>query len=486
MAVKSQVDGLLSTLPGGIGHMADPTVLSTYATDESGRAGKAPLAMVRPKSARQVQAVVRWAAGRGVTLIPLSSPGGPRRRGDTVSDQDAVILDLSGMNRVLHVDGRDAVALIEPGVTFAALDDILRPHGLRGFLPLAPRASKSVVSAFLEREPITVPGKHWDVADPLASLELVFGTGELFRTGSAGIPGKLEDNLARGNRNLIAPGPSFTDFGRVVQGAQGALAVVTWASILCQRIPAVEVPFFAAAAQAGPVIELCYRMLRRRPAGQMFILNHVQLALLLADDAASYAALKASLPRWILYVELAATPYFPEEAIAYQRADLERDAEALGVAITEALAGRPAATLPRRQRTFTDTPAHHRVGQACQEVFALTQLDAVPAQLQAVAALEAPGDVAVYLQPLVQGVNVHCQFTMLDQPGQEAALSRLAVTVALTQAAHRGFLSRPYHPWAHVPFARDPGIRPLLEKTKALFDPGHVLQAGAMSLGGVR
>ena len=333
---------------------------------------------------------------------------------------------------------------------------------------------------------MTVPGRHWDVADPLASMELVFGTGDVFRTGGAGLPGSLEENLAAGNRNLIAVGPSFTDFGRVMGGAQGALGVVSWASILCQRVPEIELPLFVTADEPGKLIEICYRMLRRRPAGQMFIVNNVQLALLLADDAAEYAALKAALPAWILYVELSATRYFPEQAIAYQRADLERDAVSLGGIVTDQAAGRRADSLPTRQRSFPEVAAHRRAGLACQEVFGLSQLDAVPDQSAAIATRLGSGvELAIYLQPAAQGVNVQCGYTLLTEAaasGQE--LSRLAVQAAETLADQRGFLSRPSHPWAHVPFARDPGIRAILAKTKGMFDPGHIFQPDAMSLGG--
>lgn len=484
MPTEPRIDAALRQLQATIARTTDPATLAPFASDESGRHGEVPLAVLKPASAADVQEAVRWATRHQIPLLPISSAAGPRRRGDTLSDRAHVVLDLSAMDRLVHVDGRDAVAIIEPGITFARLNALLQPHGLRSYQPLAPRRSKSVLAAFLEREPMTVPGRHWDPADPLAAMELVFGTGEAFRTGGAGMPGTLEDNLARGNRQLIAPGPSFTDFGRVVQGSQGALGVVVWASLLCQRIPARELPLFATSDDLDAVVELCYRMLRRRPAGQMFIVNRVQLAMLLADDSADFEAIKTALPHWTLYVELSAPAYFPDEAIAYQRADLERDAAALGVTVGTSVAGRAAASVAERQRAFPELAAHRRIGRVCQEVFGLSQLDAAPAQHAAVSALAAAHtDLAVYLQPTTQGVNVHAQFTLLDRPGQETALAISAVKVAETLADKRVFFSRPYHPWAHVPFARDRSIQPLIDRTKALFDPAGILKPDAMSLG---
>ncbi|HKT16357.1 MAG TPA: FAD-binding oxidoreductase, partial [Allosphingosinicella sp.] len=470
--------------PKGIAMTTDAAVTTALSSDESGRTGARPLAVAHCSSTADVQAVVRWAIRSGVPLVPISSKGGPRRRGDTICARPAVVMDLSGMDRVVHVDGRDAIAIIEPGVTFPQFDAALKPHGLRSFRPLAPRATKSVLAAFLEREPMTVPGSHWDSADPLSSFELVFGTGDVFRTGGAALPGSLEDNLARGNRQMVSTGPMHTDFGRVIQGAQGALGIVCWGSIYCQRIPTLEVPLFAASEKLDAIVDLGYRMLRRRPTGQMFILNAAQLALLLAGSPQEFRAIKAKLPQWILYVELSASEYYPEEAIAFRRADLERDAASLSVSVTADLGGLSAGTVAQRQMTGNG-PVEAAVGLASEEVFFLTQLDKIQEHLDS---LE-PADTAeacVYVQPLAHGVNAHCQFTFLAEPGSAAALRQRAVDSAERLAASGGFFSRPYHPWAHVPFERDKGIAPLLHRTKALFDPKSILQPEAQSLGNVR
>lgn len=471
----------LSGFPRHIGLTTTPSALASFATDQSGRPGTQPLAIAACSSTAEIQAVIRWAARGGVPLVPVSSPGGPRRRGDTVCPRPAVVLDLSAMQRIIHVDARDAIAIIEPGVTFAQFEAALKPHGLRSFRPLAPRATKSVLAAFLEREPMTVPGQHWDSADPLSSFELVFGSGDIFHTGGAALPGTLEENLARGNRQMVSTGPMHTDFGRVIQGAQGALGVVSWASIYCQRIPAIEVPLFAGSDSLDAIVELCYRMLRRRPGGQMFILNAGQLALLLARSAEEFQLLKHKLPPWILYVELSASEHFPEEAIAFRRADLARDAASLSVDVSATLGGFPASSMVQRQCTEAGLvdPA---LGLAYEEIFFLSQLDKVQKHLDTLDSSDA-AETCVYVQPLAHGVNAHCQFTFLAKAGEERRLSQRAVKAAEHFATSGGFFSRPYHPWAHVPFMRDEAIAPMLDRAKRLFDPQSVLQPNSQSLG---
>ena len=96
------------------------------------------------------------------------------------------------MDKIVRSDRRNKVALIEPGITFQELIDEADKMGLKVLMPLLPRAGKSVIGSYLEREPIQIPKYHWDMTDPLLCTELVFGTGDLFRTGSAAGPGSLE------------------------------------------------------------------------------------------------------------------------------------------------------------------------------------------------------------------------------------------------------------------------------------------------------
>ncbi|SPO54643.1 conserved protein of unknown function [Pseudomonas sp. JV551A1] len=482
-ATTKRAGGELAGFPAGVTLVLDRAELIGWATDASRRRGAVPLAIARPVSADEVQQVIQWANLTGVPLVPASSAEGPRRRGDTVCSRPALILDLSRLDRIIHVDGRDAIAVIEPGVSFAAFDKALRPHGLRSFRPLLARPAKSVIAAFLEREPITVPGQHWDSADPLGATEFVFGTGKPYRTGGGAFPGTLEENLAAGNRQMLGVGPAHTDFARVLQGSQGALGVVTWASIYCQRLPARELPLLASADRLAPVVELAYRLLRRRPAGQLFLMNGRQLALLCANDVAHYRALAAMLPRWLLYFELCAPDYFPDESIAYQLAAVECDAAELNADLAREVSGIPAHHLAVRFKALDDQPGRN-LGLASEEVFCLSQLDRVEGLLERVTGAIAD-EPCIYLQPLVHGVNAHCQLTLLAPVNEATALSAQAVGVAETLAAAGGFFSRPYYPWAHVPFERDRTIVALLAKSKSIFDPQTVLQPGAQSLGGL-
>ena len=142
------------------------------------------------------------------------------------------------MKKIDLIDPFERVAsVVEPGVTFGELIPAVAEKGLRLNMPLQPRATKSVVGSMLSREPVIMPHYHWDISDPIGSTEVVFGTGDMFRTGAAAGPGDIAEQRAGGGVQKEAAGPSAMSLHRLLQGAQGTMGIVTWASARCELIP---------------------------------------------------------------------------------------------------------------------------------------------------------------------------------------------------------------------------------------------------------
>ena len=98
-----------------------PGVLEQYARDSSFVPSMMPRCVVKPGDIDEVQGIVKWANETLTPLVPVSS-GAPHFRGDTVpGTSGAVVVDLSRMKRIIRVDPRNKVAMIEPGVTFGEL-----------------------------------------------------------------------------------------------------------------------------------------------------------------------------------------------------------------------------------------------------------------------------------------------------------------------------------------------------------------------------
>ncbi len=465
-------------------------LLAAYSKDNSFVPPGMPECVVRPGNAEEVQETVRLANSHATPLIPVSS-GGPRIRGDTVPTRGGSVLDLARMNRIVRIDPKNRVVVIEPGVTFGQLAPVLEQEGLRLAGPLLPRANKSVVASVLEREPTLMPRHHWDVCDPLCCMEVVFGSGDAFRTGEAAGPGGLEGQWAIGGAQKFPLGPHQLDYHRLVQGAQGTMGVVTWATVKCELIPARKRPFFVGAQRLEDLVGFAYELTKQGYGEELFIANRVQLAALakeagLQDDLDETIE---SLPRWSLVFCIAGGSWFPEEQIDYLERDLKTIAQGQGQTLENALGKLTASRmLTILSRPSGDPYWKYNVRGGFREIFFVTTLDRFPPFLDLVhgAAAEigvAHDRIGVYLQPIVQGTSCHCEFDLFFDPDDEGETSRaraLFETASSRLIGAGAFFSRPYPAWAEEVYASRGQFVSALKKVKSVFDPNHVMNPGKL------
>jgi len=114
----------------GVGRVVtNARCLAPYAASTAARPSW-PLAVLRPLSTDEVAAIVRIAARHGTPLYPVST-GRNWGYGDACAVREGnVIVDLSGMRRILEADAELAYVAIEPGVTQAMLSEYLMTHDL--------------------------------------------------------------------------------------------------------------------------------------------------------------------------------------------------------------------------------------------------------------------------------------------------------------------------------------------------------------------
>jgi FAD/FMN-containing dehydrogenase len=479
----------LEKIVGAKGVLESEDILEEYAKDQSFAARVRPRCVVRPRTADEVQALIKWANGTATTLVPVSS-GGPHYRGDTVpSTGGAVIVDLSGMKKMVRIDRRNRVAMIEPGVTFGELIPKLAEAGIRLNLPLLPRANKSVIGSMLEREPVIMPLYQWDALDPLVCIEVIFGTGELFRTGSAAGPGTLEQQWAAKQAQVNPMGPGQTDFERVVQGAQGTMGIVTWSTVKCELVPELQKPFLAGSEKLEKLSDLVYKLMWLKVGDECLLLNNTTLAAMLARDAKEYGRLKGSLPSWLLFFCLAGGEYFPEERVAIHEKEMAGAAKMLGLAPESALAGVSAYEVLRMLGQPAAEPYWKlRSKGAFQDIFFLSTLDRVPGFVDVMNKVAGQygypsSDIGVYVQPMVQGSACHCEFNLFYDPEDKkeaARIQELYVRAAEALMNAGAFFSRPYGPLTDTIYRRDGETAAALKKVKGIFDPKNIMNSGKL------
>ncbi len=464
--------------------------LETYRSAGNGAVGE-PLAVVRPAGMSQLRDVILLARENGSNLV-FSSSSPPRVRGDSIPSASGIIVDLSTMDEILRLDRRNKVAYIEPGVTFPRLIERADEAGLKVLMPLLPRAGKSVLACFLEREPIIIPKYHWDMTDPLLCTEMVFGSGDLFRTGSAGSPGNIEQQLAAGLAHKNPLGPGATDFLRIVQGSQGTLAGVTWATVKLEVKPTVHRIHFVTDDRLARLQDFTYSAMRARLGDEWLILNARALAAVVGRTPAEVEGLAGRQAPWTLVYGVSGYRYLPEERAALQEKELASRAQAAGVVPCREVPGCSSRKMESILASVSPEPFYKTVPRgAFLDVFFLTTLERVPemAGVMERACGEhgyPAGEVGAYIQPIQQGRTVHVEFTVYYDPADEEERSRahrLCEDAAARLDAAGAFFSRPYGSWSRFAYGHCPETVEALKKVKSIMDPDGVLNRGKLCFG---
>jgi len=483
------VEKELARIVGTSNVLSSPRVLEEYSRDLSFVPQIRPRCVVKPGNVEEVQRIVNWANETLTPLVPVSS-GLPHFLGDTIPSVDgAVIVDLSRMKRIIRVDPRNKVAMVEPGVTFSELQSELKKAGLCAYMPLAPRSSKSVIGSVLEREPITIPSHHWDSTDPLLCMEIVFGTGDKFRTGEASGPDTIEEQWEMDRVQMNPFGHSHIDFQRLVSGAQGTMGIVTWVTLKCHYLSKLYRAFLVPSESIEPLVELSYQLVKFRLGGNLFILNGLNLACLLGQTSEEIRELRDILPPWILFVSFEGYGVLPEERVNYQEADFMAIAQSCRLKPQTIIPGATAEeVLKLVSQPSPESYWKSRFKGGCHDIFFLTTLDRTPKFTVAMSELAkqqrySVEDLGVYIQPIVQGTSCHCEFNLYYDPTKPAELdaTRQLVSVGSDEMAELGgFFSRPYGAWQDTAYRRAAGTLTMQRKVKKIFDHNGILNPGKL------
>jgi FAD/FMN-containing dehydrogenase len=468
----------------------DQAVLDSYSFDMSFMSPIRPECVVKPGSAEDVKKIVQIARETLTPLVPVSS-GPPHFRGDTIPGTGgAVVVDLSGMKKIIRVDRENRVAMFEPGVTFGELIPAVTKEGLRLNMPLQPRATKSVAASMLEREPVVMPQYHWDIADPMNCVEIYFGTGAMFRTGAAAGPGNIEEQWAAGGAQVEAAGPSSNSWYRIIQGSQGTMGIITWASARCEILPRYEQSFFVGTSEIDRALDMMHWLVRLRIANECFTLNGADLATLIAKKwPADYRAIKEGLPQWIVFYNLAGYDYLPEERVEGRIIDAGEVAQKLQLEPVRAIGGVSATELLKLAQSPSKEPYWKlRYKGGCQDIMFLTINDRLPELVDTMYAMAdysgyPATDIGVYIQPLVQGSNTHCEFNIFydSDNARESEKVKELTERATKELMNRGaFFSRPYGETTDIIMNRDAATVNTLKKVKRILDPENIMNPGKL------
>jgi glycolate oxidase len=183
----------------------------TYETDALTAYRCTPLAVVLPGSTEEVSKVLRYCHDHKIKVVPRGA--GTSLSGGALPLEDAIVLGISRMNRVLAIDEVNRVARVETGITNSAISDAAAAHNFF----YAPDPSSQLACTLAGNIAMNSGGAHClkygVTTNNLLALRIVLMNGEIVDIGGD---------------YLDAPG--YDVLGLIV-GSEGQFGIVTEATV---------------------------------------------------------------------------------------------------------------------------------------------------------------------------------------------------------------------------------------------------------------
>jgi glycolate oxidase len=187
-----------------------------YSRDMSVHAA-VPDVVVLPRSAEDVQKVMRFASEEGVPVTPRGA--GTSVTGAIIPVKGGIVLDISGMNKIKEINITDHYAVVEPGVVCGNLNAELAP---KFFFPPDPGSSTvATIGGMISTNASGLRAvKYGTTKDYVTALEVVLPTGELVRMG-----------------HKVPKASAGYDLTHLIVSAEGTLGVITEATLRIVPMP---------------------------------------------------------------------------------------------------------------------------------------------------------------------------------------------------------------------------------------------------------
>lgn len=467
--------------------ITDQNVLEIYGRDQSFVEPRRPDAVARVSDVEQIQEVLRYANRTLVPVIPFSS--GLNLHGGTIPHQGGVILDMSGMDRILMVDTDNWSAVIEPGVTAQKLQEELFRHNLRAMLPLGIPSQRSALTSYIERDPAVAAASFEYGNEFIMDTELVLPSGELFRTGLWSAGGKPGSPL----------GPVRAMINRLWTGAQGTLGVITKINLKVEYMPKLRRIWMFQFDSFPEIIEPIKRIQHREIGWECFVINSFNAAALLcpnwnipdrlptqACEASRFIEIRDSMPPWILVVCLSGGPRIPEEKIEYEEESLKEIAAQARI-IRYEHGDLEHLLLDAMVKPWLMMKKFCYRGEV-HDVSFKTTLKRVPEfqriLLEVLNRYSYPlQDVGVYILVIERGRAVHCELDIHGGVFGENSMQEIKnlwLELSRRLIDEGAFFDRPYGPWAEMVYSRAGVYTEKLKQIKKELDPNNIMNPGKL------
>jgi hypothetical protein len=469
----------------------DADTLKQYSQDTSLMSPRMPDMVVKVMNREEAQSVIKFANENNFPVVPRSS--GTGTYGTGIPEEGGIILDLAGMKRIPRIDTRNRWVLIEPGVTFGELKKKLAKEAMQPLNPLLPRKDKSVITSVLEREPVLSTKAECD--EPIRTMELVWGTGELLRTGAMSVDSMPAEKIPdKTKSDLCSVGGPGIDWWRLLTGSQGTFGVITIMNVKIFHQPRMQKVVFLPFENLQDAVMPYYRIQRREIGHESFLLNDYDIAAIMAESDNEIQDLARRLPNYCIVLNLWGGQFFPEERIAYEEKAVHEIAAQFMCSVSEALPpineanGRFTSMLTSPWEGDIYWKERHKGG--CLDIVFESGLDKVPTYWELFQQIAGEygmntKELGLYIQPRQRARVCHVEFqipcdTETATARERSRLFHRKASEALINAG--AFFYRPYYDWSDMIFSRSGYTHETIKRLKRILDPSNTLNPGKMKL----
>jgi glycolate oxidase len=212
---RSEILAGLSRLVSGEALIVSEDERRAFETDGLTAYRRLPLAVVLPSTTEEVAAVLRFCHEKGVKVVPRGA--GTSLAGGAIPQEDAIVLGVAKMNRVLDVDFENRTARVQAGITNLAISQAVAHESFF----YAPDPSSQLACTIAGNIAMNSGGAH--------CLKYGVTTNNLMGVTLVLLDGTVVEG---GGDHLDSPG---YDLLGLITGSEGQLGVVTEAVVRILR-----------------------------------------------------------------------------------------------------------------------------------------------------------------------------------------------------------------------------------------------------------